>query len=57
MKYRDIESGKIWDEIDLLVEYLDHADEIYQDSGGKTCGEWLRNATCKNGFLEVVDDA
>lgn len=57
MKYRDTESGKIYDEIELLAEYLDHAEEIYRDSGAKTCGEWLRNATGENGFLEVVYDA
>lgn len=55
MKYRDTESGKIYDEIDLLAEYLENAAEIKESSGARNFAEWLRNATGKNGFLEVVD--
>lgn len=57
MKYRDIETGVIYDDADLLLEYLENADAIRESSGAKTCGEWLRNATSKNGFLEEVKDA
>lgn len=54
MKYRDTETGKIWDEIDLLTEYLENAAEIEESSGASNFSEWLRNATSKNGFLEEV---
>lgn len=54
MKYRDTETGAIYEEIDLLSEYLDNADEIRENSGARYFWEWLRNATSKNGFLEVV---
>lgn len=54
MKYRDTESGKIYDEIELLAEYLENAADIYESSGARYFWEWLRNATDKNGFLEVV---
>lgn len=51
MRYRDTESGKIYDEIELL---LDNAESIRESSGARNFAEWLRNATDKNGFLEVV---
>lgn len=54
MKYRDTESGKIYDEIELLAEYLENAESIRESSGARYFWEWLRNATDKNGFLEVV---
>ena len=54
MKYRDTESGKIYEEIDLLAEYLENAAEIEENSGARNFAEWLRNATGKNGFLEEV---
>lgn len=54
MKYRDTENGIIYDEIELLAEYLEHAQEIEEDSGSRYFWEWIRNATDKNGFLEVV---
>lgn len=55
MKYRDTETGKIRDEIDLFAEYLENAEQIYNDSGARYYWEWIRNATGKNGFLEVVE--
>lgn len=54
MKYRDTETGVIYDEIDLLAEYLENSAEIEQSSGARHFWQWLRNATGKNGFLEVV---
>lgn len=54
MRYKDTETGKVWEEIDLLVEYLENAAEIEENSGAKNFAEWLRNATSKNGFLELV---
>ena len=56
MRYRDTESGKIYDEIDLLAEYLENAAEIEESSGARYFWEWLRNATDKNGFLEEVKE-
>ena len=56
MKYRDTEAGVIYDEIELLAEYLDNAAEIEENSGARNFAEWLNNATGKNGFLEVVDE-
>ena len=40
--------------IDLLAEYLENSAEIEQSSGARHFWQWLRNATGKNGFLEVV---
>lgn len=54
MKYRDTETGFVYDEVDILAEYLDNAEQIYKDSGARYFWEWLRNATSENGFLEVV---
>lgn len=56
MKYRDTETGKIWDEIDLLAEYIENAAEIKESSGARNFSEWLRNATSNNGFLEEVKE-
>ena len=55
MKYRDTESGEILTKEQLYAEYLDNAAEIEENSGARYFWEWLRNATGKNGFLEVVD--
>lgn len=54
MRYKDTETGKVWDEIDLLVEYLENAKEIEESSGARNFAEYIRNATSKNGFLDVV---
>lgn len=55
MKYRDTETGAIYEEINLLAEYLDNAAEIEESSGARYFWEWLRNATGKNGFWEVLE--
>lgn len=55
MRYKDTETGKVWKEIDLLVEYLENAAEIEESSGARNFAEYIRNATSKNGFLEVVE--
>lgn len=56
MRYRDTETGVIYEEIDLLAEYLENAAEIEENSGARYFWEWLRNATEKNGFLEEIKE-
>lgn len=56
MLYRDTENNKIYEEHELFLEYLLNREEIEQDSGARNFVEWLRNATNKNGFLEVVSE-
>ena len=52
-KYRDTETGAIYEEINLLAEYLDNADEIRESSGARYFWEWLRNATGKMDFWRL----
>ena len=54
MLYRDTENNKIYEEHELFLEYLLNSEEIEQGSGARNFYEWLRNATNKNGFLDVV---
>lgn len=56
MRYKDTKTGAIYEEINLFAEYLENAAEIEESSGARYFWEWLRNATGKNGFLEVVKE-
>lgn len=54
MKYRDTESGEILTKEQLYAEYLENADDLRENSEVYNFGQWLNNATDKNGFLEEV---
>lgn len=53
MRYRDTETGVVYEEIELLAEYLENAAEIEESSGARNFAEWLRNATGKMDFWRL----
>ena len=53
-KYLDTESGHIFTEEELQVEYNSSKSDIEESSGAKSFQEWIMNCTSKNGFLEEI---
>lgn len=54
MRFRDTETGAIYDENELFAEYLENCEYIKESSGAVSFAEYIRNATGKNGFLKEV---